>query len=253
MNLNVELKNEYKLININEDTNLDIIGDNDSNLVIMINEGNNININAVFNDGNINLILFNQSKNNIVVKENYTINGGNIRICHGYFSHYDADIDHHTRILKGDLSFETYGLIKSNVKLNQLLENVECNTNVDFTNSVVVLKDSQLSINAVGSILKHAYKSKSLQKTNCLTFGELKNVNIIPTLLISENDVMASHSCAIGTMDDLQRFYLASRGLNESQISELVTTGYVLPLTRVIESDEFTELVLQKVNELCFK
>lgn len=251
MNLNVEIIEENKLIEINEDSNIELICNNDTNIFIMINDGCNITINAKFNEGNINVIIFNQSKSNVDIKEVYNVDGANVRLCHGYFSHNDINIDHYTKVYSGDISFETYGLIKSKVNIIELLENVKPNTNINILNNAVVLKDSNFNISASGSILKDAYNSANLQATNCLTFGELDSVKILPILLIDENDVKASHSCAIGTMNELQRFYLQSRGLSESQISELITTGYVLPLTRVIEDEKFTDLVLRKVSELC--
>ena len=251
MNLNVELNEINKLIDITEDSTLNIVGNKDSNLFIMIKDATCLNINGHFNNGLIKLIIFNQSNKNIIIKEDYQVNGAYVTVAHGFFSHNDIKIDSHTRVLKGEINYETYGLIKAKLELNELLENVLPHTSINIKNSFVVLANSILKTTACGSILKDAYNSSNLQATNCLTFGNLKNVEILPMLLIDENDVQASHSCAIGTMSELQRFYLESRGLDESQISELITTGYVLPLTRIIESDDFTQLVLRKVQELC--
>jgi Fe-S cluster assembly protein SufD len=69
-----------------------------------------------------------------------------------------------------------------------------------------------------------------------------------PTLLIDEYNVEASHGAAIGKMDDLQLFYLLSRGLSETEAKALILSGYINPFINLIENDKLKKTVLTKIN-----
>jgi hypothetical protein len=49
----------------------------------------------------------------------------------------------------------------------------------------------------------------------------------LPTILCSEDDVAGDHGATIGSMSEDQRWYLASRGLNEEDIIELFANALV--------------------------
>lgn len=53
-----------------------------------------------------------------------------------------------------------------------------------------------------------------------------------PRLEIEANDVKASHAAAVGQVDQEQKFYLQSRGLNDKQAEDLLVEGF---LGQVIE------------------
>jgi Fe-S cluster assembly protein SufD len=49
-------------------------------------------------------------------------------------------------------------------------------------------------------------------------------------LYIDEYDVLASHSAAVGKVNDEHMYYLCSRGLSEEQARGFITRGYLLPV-----------------------
>lgn len=130
---------------------------------------------------------------------------------------------------------------------------VECVHEVPYTSSMMenyaISKESgNYTITASGKIVKGAHGSKSHQSTRVLTMGEKQNASVTPLLLIDENDVEASHACAVGAMNEDHLYYLKTRGLNETQALGLLTLSYVLPLLRIVEGSEFEESVEKEIE-----
>ncbi len=246
-------KNE--IIELNEETlSLTFVPQNDATIILKCQNIKNLNLNGNFDKAITNIIIINESNEKLTVNEEYEINGGTLTIGHGVFSVNDYVLNTKALIYKGEYNIHTYTLCKPNVVINQKVINMKPNTSATINNSCVALKGSNYNLVASGEIAKDAYGSKSLQGSKCLTFGELENVKVLPVLVIDENDVSASHSLSVGKMDEVQMFYLKSRGLNDEMISELVTVGYVMPLIDLVSDDyrEFMEgFISRKVNELC--
>ena len=130
---------------------------------------------------------------------------------------------------------------------------VECIHEVAMTSSMmenyaISKENGNYVITASGKILKGAYGSKSHQSTRVLTMGEKQNASVTPLLLIDENDVEASHACAVGAMNEDHLYYLKTRGLNDTQALGLLTLSYVLPLLRIIEDSSFEETIEKEIE-----
>lgn len=125
----------------------------------------------------------------------------------------------------------------------------------DMKNYSVVLKNGNLTIDAIGKIVKGAHGSESHQTSRALSFEPGQHAMILPELLIDENDVMASHAMSIGRVDEDQLYYLMSRGLSVKQCTSLISTGYLMPITETIDNDTLKEKLKEemerKLNELC--
>ena len=60
---------------------------------------------------------------------------------------------------------------------------------------------------------------------------------------------------SIGRMDEDQLYYMMSRGLTPQQCTTLISTGYLMPITEVIDNEELRETLRsemeRKIAELC--
>lgn len=115
-------------------------------------------------------------------------------------------------------------------------------------NYAVVSENGDYQMEACGKIVKGAYGSASHQHTHVLTMSEHHRSEVIPLLLIDENDVEASHAMSLGQPDREQLYYLQSRGLSHKQALGLLMLGYIMPLGRII-SDEELQKSLQELIE----
>lgn len=117
-----------------------------------------------------------------------------------------------------------------------------CEHEVPYTsglmeNYAVVKEQGDYKMEACGKISKGAYGSASHQTTRVLTLSENQCSEVIPLLLIDENDVKASHATTAGQPDENQLYYLQTRGLTRDQALGLLTIGYMMPITRVLDDE----------------
>lgn len=128
-------------------------------------------------------------------------------------------------------------------------------TTGNIENYAVVLKEGNLMIDAIGKIVKGAKQSESHQSSHALSFEQGQKAKILPELLIDENDVQASHALSMGRVDEDQLYYLMSRGLSVAQCTSLISTGYLLPVTKTLHNPELEkrlkEVMERKIADLC--
>ncbi|MDO4413773.1 MAG: SufD family Fe-S cluster assembly protein [Erysipelotrichaceae bacterium] len=146
-------------------------------------------------------------------------------------------------------------LVQAHKNYSMNVVNFAPHTHGEIRNYAVVLKTGVLMIDAIGRIVKGAYKSENHQTSRALSFEDGQKSTILPELLIDENDVQASHAMSIGRMDDDQLYYMMSRGLSVEQCTTLISTGYLMPVTEVIDNEELRDKLRsemeRKISELC--
>ena len=146
-------------------------------------------------------------------------------------------------------------LVQTKKDYSMNVVNFAPHTQGNIRNYAVVLKTGSLMIDAIGRIVKGAYRSESHQTSRALSFEDGQKSVILPELLIDENDVQASHAMSIGRMDEDQLYYMMSRGLSVAECTKLISTGYLMPVTEVIDNEELREKLRnemeRKISELC--
>ena len=142
----------------------------------------------------------------------------------------------------------TATLASSEVNYRMNVVNFAPHTLGEMNNYAVVLAEGKLMIDAVGTIVKGAVRSKNHQVSRALSFEEGQRSTILPELLIDENDVEASHAMSIGRVDDEQLYYLMSRGLTIQQVTALISSGYLMPVADVIPDEGVREVLHQELE-----
>jgi Fe-S cluster assembly protein SufD len=71
-----------------------------------------------------------------------------------------------------------------------------------------------------------AARSEALQTNHNLVLDESAHADSVPNLDIAENDVRCSHASTIGPVDEDQRFYLESRGVDPVEAERLIVLGF---------------------------
>lgn len=99
-----------------------------------------------------------------------------------------------------------------------------------------VMKDQAKSIfNGISKVEQGAAKSKSFQTERVLMLSEGSRGDANPILLIDEYDVEeASHAASVGRIDEVQMFYLMSRGMSRKEAQRLIIYGFLEPVVRVL-------------------
>ena len=113
-----------------------------------------------------------------------------------------------------------------------------------------VLKDYASSVcRGLIKIEKDAVKSSGSMSAHTLLLSETAKANVIPSLVIDNNDVQASHAASVGQIDEERLFYLMSRGLDRKSAEKLVVEGFFDPIVRNIPQDDIKERLVKIIQE----
>jgi Fe-S cluster assembly protein SufD len=148
-----------------------------------------------------------------------------------------------------NITVNIYGLILGKDKKNFKLRTKTIHS-AKNANSWVLLKgifDDQSIFDFEGmiSIAEGASGSDAYLQNENLLLSDEAIVNSSPQLEICNDDVKASHGVTISTLDELQAFYLKSRGLDDKTTDEVLIKGFaseVIQKLTEIESIDIPEV-----------
>lgn len=139
---------------------------------------------------------------------------------------------------KTNVNFTSLGKANNLKKFDISFNHLVPKTTSNFEGYAVSMKDSFIKINGVSHIVKDAISSEAHQKVKCLLFDEKSRAIANPVLKIDCDDIIASHACAIGSLNNDHIFYLLSRGLSLEEARRLIITGYLLPIKQHFNDDD---------------
>ena len=102
-------------------------------------------------------------------------------------------------------------------------------------------------------IEKGAKRTDARQTNHNLLLSAHAHADSVPNLDIRENDVMCAHASSVGPLNELQRWYLESRGVTRSDAERLMIQGFFYEmlttheLAELVENDVAAALALVKV------
>lgn len=206
----------------------------------------------------VNYLFWNLSENPLDVEEMHEVMGdANVTVAYGEINRADTTRTVHMALREegatGLLSSASF--VDCTKTYNMNVVNYAPHTYGDMKNYAVVLGNGRLMIDAIGKIVKGAYRSESHQTSRALSFAEGQIATILPELLIDEDDVQASHAMSMGRVDEDALYYLMSRGLSVQQCTSLISQGYLMPITETLQNEELKaklkEEMERKMAELC--
>jgi Fe-S cluster assembly protein SufD len=95
-------------------------------------------------------------------------------------------------------------------------------------------------------IEKGAKRTDARQTNHNLLLSPAAHADSVPNLDIRENDVMCAHASSVGPLDDLQLWYLESRGVTPDDAQRLLIQGFFYEMLSALP-DELAELVERDV------
>ena len=87
-------------------------------------------------------------------------------------------------------------------------------------------------------VAKGAQQTEAFQQNNNLMVSAKSNVNTKPQLEIFADDVVCSHGCTIGAIDERALFYLRSRGIAEKEAINLLITAFLNESISNVENND---------------
>lgn len=116
-----------------------------------------------------------------------------------------------------------------------------------------VMRESTTSIfNAIGQIRHGATRANAEQESRVLMLSDKARGDANPILLIDEDDVTAGHAASVGRVDELQLYYLMSRGITKDRAEQLIIHGFLEPVVGELPIEtvkkQLTHLIEGKLN-----
>ena len=234
----------------NSEGTIHFVVDSESSFDLVIEENAHWTINVEYPNGTIsskNIVEIKEYaslKHNIIIYEN--VNGlkfnQNVNVLsNGEYTSALLDVSeddinfNNQNNLNGEYATSYFRSAVVSNKVAKKLYEIATYNNAFYTSSKmdnygVCKEESKLEFKGIGTIKKGFKQSNNHQNSKIIVFDKLSNASVYPLLYIDEYDVLASHSAAVGKVNDEHMYYLCSRGLNEEQAREFITMGYLIPV-----------------------
>lgn len=185
----------------------------------------------IYNEGRYTSMQIDLSEANIASVENV------------YLNRPDAN----TNVINGIYAFDHY---KKNYQTNL---NHEVSDTLSKAQIFAINHESaHVSVFTDAYIKRGASRSKTNQEGRIINLSNTCSGIVLPNLHIDENDVEASHSCSVGSVNKDHLYYLQSRGFSTIQAENILIKGYFNPLLRSIEDEEMrnslSNLLTQRIG-----
>ncbi len=108
---------------------------------------------------------------------------------------------------------------------------------------------SQMQFLGSSDIRKGAAKTNTRQEAKIVNLSGKARCVASPALLISEEDVFASHGASMGSVPDNDIFYLMSRGIDRPTANKLIMVGYLKPIALKIKDEKIKEEALDLLGK----
>lgn len=211
---------------------------------VLSKENSNINFSSVTN--------FEKNQRGTILRYGLTERNANLNWNIAAMDSADIFHDNITNIVgdgsESNLKLVTLGTNNQKSYFNSELINQGLNTNADILQHGVLLDESHIVFNGVGSIVKGASGSNAYQSSRLLTLSDKAKSDANPMLLIDENDVAAGHGASLGKIDEEQIYYLKSRGLSYKEASRLLVHGFLSPVIEQLKVDKVREKAISLAN-----
>ena len=256
ISINSSNEENYSILTLKDisSENIEITCNEFVKVKILINE---------FENKNVKFIL----KNNAFLKLNF------LSLTQSACGNYTFELEDSSNALvamadlvKGDVDFNaTFNLIGDNANsewhlaslgadndrkvFNINFNHVAKNTTGIMSNYGVVEDESMMHFKGISHIKNGSIKSKTRQSAKIMVFDPKCHAKANPILKIDENDIEASHAAIVGKVNDEHMFYLCSRGISENDAKQLITLGYLKPITNYFEDEKYVQEIVDGIEK----
>jgi Fe-S cluster assembly scaffold protein SufB len=107
--------------------------------------------------------------------------------------------------------------------------------------------ESRASFEGLIQIDPGAQRTHTYLQIHAMMLSEQARVDTIPSVLVSADDVSASHGGSVGELDEAAIFYMQTRGLDRPAAVRVIVEGFFEPLISELEDEPLAQLVRAKV------
>jgi Fe-S cluster assembly protein SufD len=109
--------------------------------------------------------------------------------------------------------------------------------------------ESRASFEGLIQIDPGAQQTHTYLQIHTMMLSPKARLDAIPSVLVSADDVSASHGGTVGELDETAIFYMQSRGLDRASAVRVIVEGFFEPLVAELQDEALEELVRGRVAE----
>jgi Fe-S cluster assembly protein SufD len=109
--------------------------------------------------------------------------------------------------------------------------------------------ESRASFEGLIQIDPGAQQTHTYLQIHSMMLSPKARVDAIPSVLVSADDVSASHGGTVGELDEAVIFYMQTRGLDRPAAVRVIVEGFFEPLISQLEDEPLEEVVRAKVTD----
>jgi Fe-S cluster assembly scaffold protein SufB len=108
--------------------------------------------------------------------------------------------------------------------------------------------ESRASFEGLIQIDPGAQQTHTYLQIHSMMLSPKARIDAIPSVLVSSDDVSASHGGTVGELDEAAIFYMQTRGLDRPAAVRIIVEGFFEPLVAELQDEALEELVRAKVD-----
>jgi Fe-S cluster assembly protein SufD len=108
---------------------------------------------------------------------------------------------------------------------------------------------SRASFEGLIQIDPGAQQTHTYLQIHSMMLSPKARIDAIPSVLVSSDDVSASHGGTVGELDEAAIFYMQTRGLDRPAAVRIIVEGFFEPLVAELQDEPLEEVVRAKVAE----
>jgi Fe-S cluster assembly protein SufD len=108
--------------------------------------------------------------------------------------------------------------------------------------------ESRSSFEGLIEIVPGAQRSHTYLQIHSMMLSPRAKIDAIPSVLVSADDVSASHGGTVGELDEALIYYMRSRGLTRPQAVRVIVEGFFEPLIGQLEDERLEQLLRERIG-----
>jgi Fe-S cluster assembly protein SufD len=109
--------------------------------------------------------------------------------------------------------------------------------------------ESRASFEGLIQIRPGAQQTHTYLQIHTMMLSPGAKLDAIPSVLVSADDVSASHGGTVGELDEALIFYMQSRGLSRPEAVRVIVEGFFEPLISELQDETLEDLVRERIAE----
>lgn len=213
------------------------------NLRVMVRKDAKLNLyNLYLSKGDImiNNVFINVEENSKVNVKDFYFGG---KINTGYFGMKLSGVN-------AQADVKPYYLVNQNniVDILYLIRFYAANTYGNVEAKGVLSDQSKVVFRGIMDILSGCKEAEAHQSNHATLISDKAKVEAIPSLMVDENDVVASHAASSSPIDESMLFYLMTRGIPQEDAQKLIVRGIFEVLKEELEKYNLGGVVENALN-----